>query len=138
MARKSYSARTGMDARSSKILANAMFGAKPEFYEDDNGHVVRRWKASEHSSYTNEDLAVALSNRVAVEPGELLDRCPPSCIKYCVTKGFLVPVGTSGQLYFVTHRAAIELGLPNRFKGGANHGRRIPFAPSPTDRKSKT
>ena len=136
MPRKSYAAKSGMNARSSKILANAMFGPGPEFYEDENGFTVRRWKQTEHSSYTNADLAKALSNRVAVEPGELFDICPPSCIKYCLTKNFLVPVGTGGQLYFVTHRAAIELGLPTRFKGGPNHGRKIRFAPTPTTKKA--
>ncbi len=135
---KSDSTRTGMDARSSKILASVMSGAKPEFYEDPDGRLVRRRKPTEHSPYTYADLALALSNRVAVEPGELFDRCPSSCIKYCLTTGFLVPVGTSGALYRVTHRAAIELGLPTRFKGGENHGRKIPFAPSPTDHKSKS
>lgn len=76
MTRKSYSARTGMDARSSKILANAMFGAKPEFYEDDNGHVVRRWKPTEHSSYTNADLTLALSNPGGRRTGRIVRPLP--------------------------------------------------------------
>jgi hypothetical protein len=52
---------------------------------------------------------------------------PPSAIKYCVTKGYLIP-NDNRTLYRVTAKAALELVLPRTFKGGALHGRRIPFA----------
>ena len=65
--RKSYAARTGMDARSSKIIVNAMFGKKPEFSEDEHGNLIHKWLPSESSSYSNADLAACLCNRVAVE-----------------------------------------------------------------------
>ena len=41
--RKSCAARTGMDARSSKIIVNAMFGKKPDFSEDKQGNLIRKW-----------------------------------------------------------------------------------------------
>jgi hypothetical protein len=92
-----------------------MFGAKPEFFEDADGHVIRKWTAAESSSYSNADLRACLQNRVAVEAGEMLGTVPPSAIKYCVTKGWLLPKGP--DLYLVTRRAAVDLDLPLRFKG---------------------
>lgn len=124
-ARKSYADRTGMNKRASVILAKAIF-TKPEVIEDDNGNVMRVWKSSEMSSYSNADIASTLLNRVAVEANEMLGTVPPSAIKYAVTKGWLV-TGPSKTLYRVTLKGAIELNLPMRFKGGDNHGRRIPF-----------
>ena len=57
----------------------------------------------------------------------MLGTVPPSAIKYCVTKGWLVP-NESKTLYSVTLRGAVDLDLPLRFKGGAFHGRKIRFA----------
>jgi hypothetical protein len=125
-----YAARTGMDKRSAKILAAAHI-VKPETFEDDQGNVIRVWKSSEMSSYSNADIASTLRNRVAVEPNEMLGTVPPSAIKYCVTKGWLVP-NPSKTLYSVTLRGAVDLNLPLRFKGGARHGRKIPFAATPS------
>ena len=122
--RKSYAARTGMDARSAKVLVKAMFGEKPEFFEDADGNRIRKWKPSESSSYSNADLRDCLCNRVAVEPGDMLGTVPPSAIKYCVTKGWLIP---HGAMFLVTRKAAFELNLPLRFKG-IHNGRKIPFA----------
>jgi hypothetical protein len=124
--RKSHAAKTGAETRSSKILANALFGEKPEYFEDADGYTIRRWKSSELSSYSNADLKSCLQNRVAVEPGEMLGTVPPSAIKHCVTKGWLVAHGTSG-IHFVTAKAARELDLPVRFKGGLHHARKIRF-----------
>ena len=124
-----YAARTGMDKRSAKILVAAHI-VKPETFEDDQGNVVRVWKSAEMSSYSNADIASTLRNRVAVEPNEMLGTVPPSAIKYCVTKGWLVP-NASKTLYSVTLRGAVDLNLPLRFKGGAFHGRKIPFAATP-------
>ena len=124
-----YAARTGMDKRSAKILVAAHI-VKPETFEDDQGNVVRVWKSAEMSSYSNADIASTLRNRVAVEPNEMLGTVPPSAIKYCVTKGWLVP-NASKTLYSVTLRGAVDLDLPLRFKGGAFHGRKIPFAATP-------
>ena len=129
--RKSYAARTGMDARSAKVLVKAMFGEKPEFFEDEDGNLIRKWLPSESSSYSNENLRDCLRNRVVVEPNEMLGIVPPSAIKYCVTKGWLVP-NASKTLYSVTLRGAIDLNLPLRFKGGPSHGRKIPFAATPS------
>ena len=126
--RKSYAARTGMDARSSKIIVNAMFGKQPEFSEDEDGNLIRKWLLSESSSYSNADLASCLRNRVAVEANEMLGTVPPSAIKYCVTKGWLIP---KGALFLVTRRAAIDLNLPLRFRGTHLNGRKIPFAAAP-------
>jgi hypothetical protein len=128
--RKSYEARTGMDKRAAKILAAANI-VKPETIEDDQGNTIRVWKSSESSSYSNADIASTLVNRVAVEPNEMLGTVPPSAIKYCVTKGWLVP-NASKTLYSVTLRGAVDLNLPLRFKGGAFHGRKIPFAATPS------
>jgi len=125
--RKSHAAKTGMDTRAAKTLAGAMFGKGPAFHEDEDGNMIREWKSSESSSYSNDDLRQAISNRVAVEHNEMLGTIPPSAVKYLVTKGWLKPHGTAG-LYFVTAKAARELDLPVRFKGGENHGRRIKFA----------
>jgi hypothetical protein len=125
-----YAARTGMDKRSAKILVAAHI-VKLETFEDDQGNVVRVWKSAEMSSYSNADIASTLRNRVAVEPNEMLGTVPPSAIKYCVTKGWLVP-NACKTLYSVTLRGAVDLNLPLRFKGGAFHGRKIPFAATPS------
>ena len=123
--RKSYEDRTGMNKRASVILAAAVF-VRPEMKDDEDGNRVRVWKSSEMSSYSNADIASTLTNRVAVEPGDMLGTVPPSALKYAVTKGWLVP-NDNHTLYRVTLKGAIELDLPLRFKGGDMHGRRIPF-----------
>lgn len=128
--RDSYASRTGMDKRSARILVAAHI-VKPETFQDDDGNVVRVWKSAEMSSYSNADIASTLRNRVAVEPNEMLGTVPPSAIKYCVTKGWLVP-NPSKTLYSVTLRGALDLDLPLRFKGGAFHGRKIKFTATPT------
>jgi hypothetical protein len=125
--RDSYVARTGMNTRACKILI-AAHQVKIEFVEDEDGNSIRVWKSSESSSYSNADLKACLSNRVAVEANEMLGTVPPSAIKYCVTKGWLIP---HGSLYRVTLKAALELDLPMRFKG-LHNGRKIPFAPAPS------
>jgi hypothetical protein len=94
--------------------------------EDGEGNVMRVWKSSELQSYTNADIASCLANRVAVEPAEMLGTVPPSAIKYCVSKGWLL-TNESKTLYRVTLKAAIELNLPLHFKG-INGGRKIPSA----------
>ena len=129
--RKSYAARTRMDSRTSTIIVKALFGKKPEFFEDEDGNLIRKWLPSESSSYSNENLRDCLRNRVVVEPNEMLGTVPPSAIKYCVTKGWLVP-NANKTLYSVTLRGAVDLNLPLRFKGGAFHGRKIPFAATPS------
>jgi hypothetical protein len=123
-ARKSYEDRTGLSTRAAKTLIAAHF-TKPETKEDDNGNVIRVWKSSEMSSYSNADIASCLVNKVAVEPNEMLGTVPPSAIKYAVTKGWLLP-NASQTLYRVTLKGAIELNLPMHFKG-VNGGRKIPF-----------
>ena len=133
-ARKSYSDRTGMSSRASVILAAAVI-TKPEMFEDDNGNTIRVWKSSEMSSYSNADIASTLVNRVAIEPGEMLGTVPPSAIKYCVTKGWLVP-NADKTLYRVTLKGAIDLDLPLHFKGKFN-GRKIPFAAAPSANAGK-
>ena len=127
-ARKSYADRSGMNSRASITLAAAVV-QKPETFEDADGNTIRVWKSSEMSSYSNADIASTLVNRVAVEPGEMLGTVPPSAIKYCVTKGWLIP-NTDKTLYRITLKGAIELDLPLRFKGKFN-GRKIPFAAAP-------
>lgn len=124
--RNAYAARTGMDKRSAKILVAAHI-VKPETFADEQGNVIRAWKSAEMSWSSNADVASTLRNRVAVEPDEMLGTVPPSAIKYCVTKGWLVP-NESKTLYSVTLRGAVDLDLPLRFKGGAFHGRKIRFA----------
>jgi hypothetical protein len=126
MPRKSYAARTGQNARGASLLAAAMF-QKIESVEDDNGNVLRVWKASEVNSFTNAHLRAVLENRVAVEANEMLGTVPPSAIKYCVTKGYIVPTGQSGTLFLVTFKVALELGMTMKFKGKFG-GRKIPFA----------
>jgi len=133
-ARKSYADRTGMNSRASTTLAAAVV-QKLESYEDADGNTIRVWKSSEMSSYSNADIASTLVNRVAVEPGEMLGTVPPSAIKYCVTKGWLIP-NADKSLYRITLRAAIDLNLPLRFKGKLN-GRKIPFAAAPSANASK-
>ncbi len=128
--RDAFAARTGMDKRSAKILVAAHI-VKPETFQDEDGNVIRVWKSAEMSSYSNADIASTLRNRVAVEPNEMLGTVPPSAIKYCVTKGWLVP-NASNSLYSVTLRGAVDLNLPFRFMGGASHGRKIPFAATPS------
>jgi hypothetical protein len=123
-ARKSYEDRTGLSTRAAKLLISATF-TKPETTEDENGNVMRVWKSSEMSSYSNADIASCLINKVAVEPNEMLGTVPPSAIKYAVTKGWLLP-NESKTLYRVTLKGAIDLNLPMSFKG-VNGGRKIPF-----------
>ena len=125
--RDAYAARTGMNARAAIHLAKGHF-EKIEYTEDEDGNRIRVWKSSESSSYSNADLRTCLMNRVAVEANEMLGTVPPSAIKYCVTKGWLIP---AGQLYRVTIKAALDLDLPMRFKG-LHHGRKIPFAAAPS------
>jgi len=122
---EAYARRTGMNTRAAIILAKAVV-VKPEIIEDPDGNIIRVWKSSESSSYSNADLVSCLRNRVAVEAAEMLGTVPPSAIKYCVTKGWLLP-NASGTLFQVTKKAARELDLPVRFKGAFN-GRRIKFA----------
>ena len=132
--RKSYADRTGMSSRASVTLAAAVV-LKPETFEDDNGNTIRVWKSSEMSSYSNSDIASTLVNRVAVEPNEMLGTVPPSAIKYCVTKGWLIP-NADKTLYRITLKGAIDLDLPLYFKGKFN-GRKIPFAAAPSASASK-
>jgi hypothetical protein len=124
-ARKSYEDRTGMGKRSNIIMVKAIF-TKPETTEDSEGNVLRTWKSSEMSSYSNADIASCLVNRVAVEANEMLGTVPPSAIKYCVTKGWLIP-NAGKTLYLITLKGAIDLDLPMKFRGKLN-GRKIPFA----------
>ena len=135
--RKSCEDRTRSNTRAAIILAKATF-SKPARIEDDNGNVMRVWQPSELQAYTNAMIASALANRVAVEHNEMLGAIPPTAIKYSVTKGWLL-ANPARTLYRVTLKGAVELDLPMRFKGGANHGRRIPFAlpEKPTDRAKK-
>jgi hypothetical protein len=128
--RAKYERRTGMNTRASIITAKALI-VKPETVEDDCGNIVRVWQKSELLSWTFEQLASTLRNRVAVEPNEMLGTVPPSAIKWATNKGWIVP-NTSKSLYSVTLRGAIDLNLPLRFKGGTSHGRKIPFAANPT------
>jgi hypothetical protein len=122
--RKSYEARTGLSTRAAKTLIAAHF-TKPETKEDDNGNVIRVWKSSEMSSYSDADIASCLVNKVAVEPNEMLGTAPPSAIKYAVTRGWLLP-NAGHTLYRVTLKGAIDLNLPMTFKGKLG-GRQIPF-----------
>ena len=124
--RDAYAARTGIDTRVAIHLAKGHF-EKIEYTDDEDGNRIRVWKSSESSSYSNADLKTCLMNRVAVEANEMLGTVPPSAIKYCVTKGWLIP---HGSLYRVTLKAALELDLPMRFRGRFN-GRKIPFASAP-------
>jgi hypothetical protein len=124
-ARKSYEDRTGLNTRAAVHLAKGHF-EKIQYTEDEDGNRIRLWKSSEMSSYSNSDIASCLINRVAVEPNEMLGTVPPSAIKYCVTKGWLVP-NSDKTLYRVTLKGAIDLDLPLYFKGKFN-GRKIPFA----------
>jgi len=123
-----------MSSRASVTLAAAVV-LKPETFEDDNGNTIRVWKSSEMSSYSNSDIASTLVNRVAVEPNEMLGTVPPSAIKYCVTKGWLIP-NADKTLYRITLKGAIDLDLPLYFKGKFN-GRKIPFAAAPSASASK-
>jgi hypothetical protein len=125
--KKTYEARTGLDSRAAKVLATAMF-KKVEFIEDEAGHIVRAWKSWEGNKFTNDHIRSALRNKVALEAGEMLGLLPPAGINYCVNKNFLMK---KGELYFVTLKAAIELGLPTKFVG-VHHGRNIPFVKTPT------
>jgi hypothetical protein len=117
-----------MSSRASITLAAAVV-LKPETFEDNNGNTIRVWKSSEMSSYSNSDIASTLVNRVAVEANEMLGTVPPSAIKYCVTKGWLIP-NADKTLYRITLKGAIDLDLPLYFKGKFN-GRKIPFAAAP-------
>jgi hypothetical protein len=84
-----------------RSLIGAMFGEGPKFHEDADGHLIREWKSSESSSCTNEMLAQAISNPVAVEHNEMLSPIPPSAICYMQTKGWLRANGTEAlkELY---------------------------------------
>jgi hypothetical protein len=123
-ARKSYADRTGMTSRANVIMVAAVI-VPVEKIEDENGNVMRVWKANEMQRFTNSDIASCLINRSAVEPNEMLGTIPPSGIKYAVTKGWLAP-NASRTLYRVTMKGAIDLDLPLRFKGQFA-GRKIPF-----------
>jgi hypothetical protein len=129
-ARKSHAAKTGLDTRAARSLIGAMFGAGPRFHEDEDGNVIREWQPADMQRYTNADLRLALSNRVALTDAEMLGTVPMSAIRYCVTRGYLRPHGTGG-LYFVTETGAHDLKLPRRFRGGVHHGRKIKFQPAP-------
>jgi hypothetical protein len=133
-ARKTYADRTGMNSRASISLVKGLY-EKVQTTEDDNGNVMRVWKSSEMSSYSNADIASCLRNRVAIEANEMLGTVPPSAVKYSVTKGCLIP-NESKTLYRITIRAAIELGLPMHFKGKLNN-RKIPFVAAPDKKVGK-
>jgi hypothetical protein len=78
-ARKSYEDRTGLSTRAVKILIAAIH-TKPATVENAEGNVMRVWKSSEMSSYTNVDVTSCLADRVAVEPAEMLGTVPPSAV----------------------------------------------------------
>jgi hypothetical protein len=124
--RKSHAAKSGMDTRAAKTLVGALFGKGVEFFEDEDGNLIREWTREESYHWTFEDLRSVLRNRVAVEPGEIIGSVPPSAVKYCTGKGWFKKHPTA-ELYFITARCARELDLPVKFKGGQHHGRKIPF-----------
>lgn len=123
-ARKSYEARTGMNSRANRIIVAAM-AEKPAFHEDADGYIIREWKKDDLQRFTNEQIASCLRNTLAVTPAEMLGTVPPTAIKYCVTKGWLV-ANASGSILTVTLKAAIDLDLPLNYRGKFN-GRKIPF-----------
>src|SRR5712691_9488015 len=98
--RSSYAARSGITARTARILAKAI-NERPTFSEDADGHRIRQWKPEEIQRYGNDDIKSALRFRHVVEAEELLETIPPSAIKYCVTKGWLRQDGLGGW-YYVT------------------------------------
>lgn len=126
-ARKSHAAKTGMDSRAAKSLASAMFGKGPEFFEDQDGNLIRTWTREESYRWTFDELRSVLRNRIAVEPGEMFGTVPPCALTYCLNKGWLRAHG-SGGIHFITAKCARELNLPVCFQGGLHHGRRIKFA----------
>lgn len=113
--RRSYEERSGMIGRAAKIAAKAVI-EKPVFVEDDDGHLIRQWKPEELQRYGNDEIRQALRNRRAVEAEDMLEFVPPTAIKYCVTKGWIVKAERGG-FYYVTRKAAAELDLPRKFQG---------------------
>ncbi|HEV8030614.1 MAG TPA: hypothetical protein VGP42_06305 [Stellaceae bacterium] len=115
--RQSYAVRSGMVTRAASIVAKAVVEA-PVFVTDEDGHRMRQWKAEELQRYTTEDIKSALRLRRAVEKEEMLEFVPPSAIKYCQTKGWIVQA-EGAPYFFVTRKAATELDLPRKHQGRA-------------------
>ncbi|HEY5411309.1 MAG TPA: hypothetical protein VIJ94_11350 [Caulobacteraceae bacterium] len=111
--RRSYLDRTHANTRGAKLLA-AAFVARPVFVNDEDGNPVRQWRADEMQTYTVAEITQALRGRRAHESFELLEFIPPSAIKYCVSRGWLVD---QAGLYFVTEKAAADLHLPRTTPG---------------------
>lgn len=115
--RASYEQRSGVCTRAAKIAAKAVT-EKPVFVEDEDGHMMRQWKRSELQSYSNDDIKAALRLNRVVEAEDMLEFVPPSAIKYCVTKGWLVKA-ENAPFFFVTRKAASDLDLPRKLQGRA-------------------
>jgi hypothetical protein len=115
--RASYDIRSGRCTRAAKIVAKALV-EKPVFVEDEDGRRIRQWKPEELQRYSNDEIKLALSYRRAVEAEDMLEFVPPSAIKYCATKGWIVKAEPGGY-YLVTRKAAAELDLPRKQQGRA-------------------
>lgn len=113
--RARYEARTGMHSKAAKICAKAQV-EKVVFIEDNDGHQIRQWKPEELQRYSNDDIKLALRLSRAVEPEDMLQFVPPSAIKYCETKGWIVK--QPGGFFLVTRKAAAELELPRKMRDG--------------------
>src|ERR1051326_2367761 len=113
--RARYERRIGVNTRAAKIAAKAMV-EKPVFIEDADGHLIRQWKPEELQRYGNDQIIEALRLRTAFEPEDMLEFVPPSAIKYCETKGWIVR--QTGGFYRVTRKAAAELDLPHKMRDG--------------------
>jgi hypothetical protein len=113
--RRSYAARSGMDLLAAKIAAKAMI-EQPVFVEDADGHRIRQWKPEELQRYSNDEIKEALRLKRVVEPEDMLEFVPPSAIKYCVTKGWIVKAERGGYFH-ITRKAAADLELPRKHQG---------------------
>jgi hypothetical protein len=112
-----YTTRTGRCTRAATIAAQAL-ADKPVFLEDAaTGFRVRQWKAAELRSFTQADIAHALTRCRVVEVAELLGDIPISAIKNAIYKGWIVKDSNAG-FYHVTRLAQLELGLPKKDRNG--------------------
>jgi hypothetical protein len=113
--RSTWEQRTAVGSRAARILAKAAT-EKPVFIEDDDGHRMRQWKPEDLQRFTNDDIRRALRLNRTVEPESMLEFIPPSAIRYCQTKGWIVK-DPKGAFFWVTRRAAAELDLPRQHQG---------------------
>ncbi len=98
-----YATRSENCTRAAKIAAKALTEA-PVFLDDADGNLIRQWTRAELRSFTQADIAHALTRCRVVEVAELLGDIPISAIKNAIYKGWIVK-DPAAPFYHVTRLA---------------------------------